>query len=73
MEYEIILGQVIADVYKEKQLILQNSILEDLGYKKFKEGEKIICFLEVRQKFTASLKNCSNEARDKLFSSKLAI
>lgn len=44
MEYEITLGQVISDVYKEKQLILQNSIPEDLEYKKFKEGEKNYLF-----------------------------
>lgn len=43
MEYEITLGQVISDVYKEKQLILQNSIPEDLGYKNFKEEKKIVC------------------------------
>lgn len=35
MEYEITLSQVISDVYKEKQLILQNSIPEDLEYKIF--------------------------------------
>lgn len=73
MEYETTLGQVISDVYKEKQLILQNSIPEDLEYKIFKEGKKIICLLEVRQKFKASLKNCNIDARDKLRSSKLAI
>lgn len=44
MEYEITLGQVISDVYKEKQLILQNSIPEDLEYKIFKEGGKNYLF-----------------------------
>lgn len=41
MEYEITLGQMTSDVYKEKQLILQNSIPEDPGYKNFKEEKKI--------------------------------
>lgn len=46
MEYEITLGQVISDVYTEKQLILQNSIPEDLEYKIFKEGKKLFVCLK---------------------------
>lgn len=38
MEYEIILGQMSSDVYKEKKpLILQNSTPEDPEYKNSKE------------------------------------
>lgn len=40
MEHEITLGQMTSDIYKEKQLILQNSIPEDPGYKNFKEEKK---------------------------------
>lgn len=40
MEYEIILGQMTSDVYKEKNLILQNSTPEDPEYKNFKEEKK---------------------------------
>lgn len=71
MEYEIILGQMISDVFKEKQLILHNSIPEDLEYKSFKEGKKIVCLKW--DKFTASLKNCNTDVGDKLWSLKLTI
>lgn len=40
MEYEITLGHMTSEVYKEKQLILQNSIPEDPGYKNFNEEKK---------------------------------
>lgn len=74
MEHEITLGQMTSDIYKEKQLILQNSIPEDPGYKNFKEEKKkIICLLEMRLKFIASLKNCNTDVRDKPCSSKLTI
>lgn len=72
MEYEITLGQTISDVCKEKQLILPNSVPEDLGYKSFKEGKKN-CLLEMRQQFTAPLKNCNTNVRDKPCSLKLTI
>lgn len=71
MEYEITLGHMTSDVYKEKQLILQNSIPEDPGYKNFNEEKKKKLF-EMRLKFTASLKNCNTDVRDKL-NSKLTI
>lgn len=45
MEHEITLGQMISDVLKEIQLILPNSIPEDLGYNSFKGGKKF----EMRQ------------------------
>jgi len=71
MEYEIILGQMNSDVYKEKNLILQNSTPEDPEYKNVKEKKmKITCLLEIRLKFTASLNNCNIKVRDELCSLK---
>lgn len=46
MEYEITLGQMISDVYKEKQLIFQNSIHEDLGYKDLRGKKKLFAWNE---------------------------